>query len=314
MPTYAFYQLDVFTNQPFGGNPLAVFPDATGLTDETMQRIAREMNLSETTFVFPPERAGVDFKVRIFTPGRELPFAGHPVIGTHWLLAHLGKVKLQAPTARVSFSLGVGVRAATVHVQGGKVAKVVMDHQKPSFYATATTDQVAELARSLGLAPEAILDTRLPVQAISTGIRQLYVPVRSLREVQALKVNNQDVAGMSRVLKDIDPVESCNNLAMVFCTETVQPDSNVHARAFAPVDGIAEDPATGSANGGLGAYLIQHRVIPAAPGTTRIVSEQGIEMGRASSIEIEIDGGPGDIEMVRIGGNAVLVIEGSLSW
>src|SRR5438132_12287368 len=116
MPNYAFYQLDVFTNRAFGGNPLAVFPEANGLTDETMQRIAREMNLSETTFVFPPDDPSVDFNVRIFTPDRELPFAGHPVVGTHWLLAHLGKVKLQAPTTKVTFQLRVGPRAATLHI------------------------------------------------------------------------------------------------------------------------------------------------------------------------------------------------------
>src|SRR5437667_8456019 len=125
MPAYTYYQLDVFTNEPHGGNPLAVFPEATGLTDETMQDIARELNLSETTFVIPPDGSGADFAVRIFTPDRELPFAGHPVVGTHWLLAHLGKVNLHAPTTKVTFKLGVGNRAATLHVQDNKVAKVV---------------------------------------------------------------------------------------------------------------------------------------------------------------------------------------------
>jgi len=314
MPTYPFYQLDVFTNQAFGGNPLAVFPDANGLTDETMQRIAREMNLSETTFVFPPGDSGADFKVRIFTPGRELPFAGHPVVGTHWMLARLGKVKLQEPTTTVKFALGVGVRAATLHVQANKLTKVVMDHQKPLFKALASPEQITELALSLGLAPEAILETGLPVQVSSTGLAQLVVPVRSLKEVQALKVSNLNTERLSRTFRAIDPVEECNHLAMVFCMETVHPDSNVHARAFAPEDGIPEDPATGSASGGLGAYLIQNRVIPAQPGTTHIISEQGIEMGRASRIEIEVDGGPDNIQMVRIGGEAVVIVEGSLSW
>src|SRR5688572_7632387 len=103
MPSYRFYQIDVFTNQPFGGNPLAVFPNAEGLTDEDMQRLAKEMNLSETTFVFPPTVPGADYKVRIFTPASELPFAGHPVIGTQWLLAHIGRTKLQAPGVRGSW-------------------------------------------------------------------------------------------------------------------------------------------------------------------------------------------------------------------
>lgn len=313
MPTYLFYQLDVFTNRVFGGNPLAVFPEADGLTDELMQRIALEMNLSETTFVFPPGDSGADFKVRIFTPGRELPFAGHPVVGTHWMLARLGKVKLQEPKTTVKFGLGVGVRAATLRVENGKVTKVVMDHQKPTFKMPAPPEQIAELALSLGLVPEAILDTGFPVQVASTGLAQLMVPVRSLKEVQALKVSNLNAERLSRTFRAIDPVEECNHLAMVFCTETVNPDSNVHTRAFAPQDGIPEDPATGSASGGLGAYLIQNRVIPAQAGTTHIVSEQGVEMGRASRIEIEVDGGPDNIEMVRIGGEAVLAIEGSLT-
>src|SRR5438105_4285102 len=117
MPSYRFYQVDVFTNQAFGGNPLAVFPDADGLTTEDMQRLAREMNLSETTFVTEPTIAGADYKVKIFTPQIELPFAGHPVIGTQWLLAHIGKTKLTSPTVKVNFELGVGIRAATLHVE-----------------------------------------------------------------------------------------------------------------------------------------------------------------------------------------------------
>src|SRR5512142_2069920 len=138
MPAYHFYQVDVFTNQAFGGNPLAVFPDAAGLDDATMQRIAREMNLSETTFVFAPTRPEADFRVRIFTPEAELPFAGHPVVGTHWTLAHLGRIPLQEPVTTVRFELGVGVRAAALHVRNGKVSRVVMDHQKPLFFGVAT--------------------------------------------------------------------------------------------------------------------------------------------------------------------------------
>src|SRR5579859_6194740 len=143
MPRYTFYQVDVFTDQPFGGNPLAVFPDASGLADDLMQRIALEMNLSETTFVFPPGDSDADFKVRIFTPAVELPFAGHPVVGTHWMLAHLGRVSLTEPVTHVKFALGVGIRAAALQLQNGQVTKVVMDHQKPEFYAKATPEQVS---------------------------------------------------------------------------------------------------------------------------------------------------------------------------
>ncbi|MBN1967004.1 MAG: PhzF family phenazine biosynthesis protein, partial [Anaerolineae bacterium] len=180
MPNYTFYQVDVFTDQAFGGNPLAVFPDAAGLDTAQMQRIAREMNLSETTFVFPPTAPDADFKVRIFTPEAEMPFAGHPVVGTHWTLAHLGRVTLAEPVTTVRFELNVGVRAAALHVRDGRVTRVVMDHQRPVFAGIATADQSARLARALGLPPEAIADTGWPVQVVSTGVRQLFIPVRSL--------------------------------------------------------------------------------------------------------------------------------------
>jgi trans-2,3-dihydro-3-hydroxyanthranilate isomerase len=154
---YRFFQVDVFTDRPFGGNPLAVFPEAQGLTVEEMQRLAREMNLSETTFVLPSQAEGADFKVRIFTPAAELPFAGHPVVGTHWVLAHLGWVDLVEPLTRVSFELGVGVLPADLHVASGRVERVVMTQDRPTFHAVV--QEVTELAEGLGLPVEAIIET-----------------------------------------------------------------------------------------------------------------------------------------------------------
>jgi trans-2,3-dihydro-3-hydroxyanthranilate isomerase len=272
------------------------------------------MNLSETTFVFPPERAGADFKVRIFTPDAELPFAGHPVVGTHWTLAHLGRVALREPVTTVHFELGVGVRAAALHVEGGRVTRVVMDHQRPEFGVTADSEQVARLARGLGLVPEAIRDTGWPVQVVSTGIRQLFIPVRSRHEIAALSPKQQDTAAMSRLCEELDPQQRCNECLMVLALDTVDPDVQVHTRMFAPGMGIGEDPATGSASGGLGAYLVELRIIPATPPTTRLIAEQGIEMGRPSRIGIEVDGAPGAITMVRVSGSVVPVIEGVLRW
>jgi trans-2,3-dihydro-3-hydroxyanthranilate isomerase len=314
MPKYHFYQIDVFTNQAFGGNPLAVFPEGVGLSSRQMQTIALEMNLSETTFVLPAENPEADFKVRIFTPARELPFAGHPVVGTHWLLAHLGRVVLEEPVTTVRFELGVGVRAAQLHVTAGEVTKVVMDHQKPGFFATASEEQVERLANGLGLPTEAILETRWPVQVVSTGARQLFVPVRTLGEVQSLQPGKQDASAMNRVLDELDPAEKDIHSIMVLSLETESDASDVHTRMFAPKLGIAEDPATGSASGGLGAYLIENRIINATPPTTYITSEQGIEAGRPSTIYIEVDGPPGDIAMVRVGGEVVPLIEGVLQW
>ena len=314
MPEYQFYQVDVFTNQAFGGNPLAVFPEGAGLSSEQMQTIALEMNLSETTFVFPSQNPEADFEVRIFTPARELPFAGHPVVGTHWLLANLGRVALEEPITTVRFELGVGVRAAQLHVTAGKVTKVVMDHQKPEFYATADEEQIERLAKSLGLPSETILETGWPVQVVSTGVRQLFVPVRALEDVQALQPSKQDASALNRVLDELDPDEKDVDAVMVLSLETESETSDVHTRMFAPKLGIPEDPATGSASGGLGAYLIENRIIDATPPTTYITSEQGLEAGRPSTIYIEVDGSPGDTSMVRVGGQVVPLIEGVLAW
>jgi trans-2,3-dihydro-3-hydroxyanthranilate isomerase len=314
MSKIRFYQVDVFTDQAFGGNPLAVFPDAAGLDTAQMQRIALEMNLSETTFVLPPEHPDADFKVRIFTPEAELPFAGHPVVGTHWTLAHLGRVKLHEPVTTVRFELGVGVRSAALHVENGRVTRVVMDHQKPAFFATASPDQIERLAAGLGLPANAILDTGWPVQVVSSGIRQLFIPVRSLAEVQALSPKQQDTAALSSVCAALDLETHCNECLMVFTLETTDPGVNVHTRMFAPGLGVGEDPATGSASGGLGAYLVENGVIPATPPTTYLIAEQGIEMRRPSRISIEVDGTPGHIQMVRVGGGVVPLIEGEMVW
>lgn len=320
MAEYRFYQVDVFTNQAFGGNPLAVFPDAVGLSTAQMQQIALEMNLSETTFVFPPEHPDADFRVRIFTPEAEMPFAGHPVVGTHWTLAHLGQVALQEPVTTVRFELNVGVRAAALHVagdaNGGTVARVVMDHAAPEFGAVADADQVARLARGLGLVPEAITETGYPVQVVSTGIRQLFIPVRSLAEVQNISTRRQDTGLLAEICTELDPATRCHDCLMVFTTDTEHAGRGVdlHTRMFAPGQGIAEDPATGSATGGLAAYVIEHEVFPATPPTTYLISEQGVEMGRPSRLTLEIDGSPGAISMVRIGGEVVPVIEGVLRF
>lgn len=314
MPKYHFYQVDVFTNQAFGGNPLAVFPEAKGLSSLQMQTIAQEMNLSETTFVLPSEHPEADFKVRIFTPTLELPFAGHPVVGTHWLLATLGQVVLEEPITTVNFELGVGIRAAQLHVTAGIVTKVVMDHQKPEFLASASQDQIERLAKSLGLPAEAILETRWPVQVVSTGVRQLFVPVRTLSEIQALQPSRQDASVMNEIFDELDPIEKDIHALMVLSLETESDASDVHTRMFAPRLGIPEDPATGSASGGLGAYLIENHIVEATSPTTVITSEQGIETGRPSTIHIEVDGLPGDISMIRVGGEVVPLIEGVLAW
>jgi trans-2,3-dihydro-3-hydroxyanthranilate isomerase len=300
---YRFVQVDVFTDKPFGGNPLAVFPDAEELTTEEMQRLAREMNLSETTFVLPPQAAGADFRVRIFTPAAELPFAGHPVVGTHWTLAHLGRVALREPVTQVRFELGVGVLPAALHVADGRVERVVMTQDRPTFHAVLK--DVADLAMGLGLAPEAISATELPVQIVSTGVPQLMVPVRSLAEVRALDAGKLNTGVLNRVCDELGT--ACVH---VFTLETEQPESTVHVRMFAPLLGVPEDPATGSSNGAMGAYLVRHRAVEVTEPTTYIVSEQGAEIDRPSTLYVEVDSAGKEITAVRVGGQVVLVAEG----
>jgi len=317
MKEYRFIQVDVFTDVPFGGNPLAVFPEAEGLSTEDMQRLAKEMNLSETTFVLPPQAAGADFKVRIFTPAAELPFAGHPVVGTHWVLAHLGRVDLLEPVTQVRFELGVGVLPADLHVTGGQVERVVMTQDRPTFHAVL--EDVTELAAGLGLAPEAITDMEFPVQIVSTGVPQMMVPVRSLAEVQALDAGKLNTAALNQVCRAVG-----TECVMVFTFEcegkqsgsfeTEQPESTVHVRMFAPLLGVPEDPATGSANGALGAYLVHHRAVPVTEPTTTIVSEQGAEISRPSTLYVEVDSVGEEITAVRVGGQVVLVAEGMVQF
>jgi trans-2,3-dihydro-3-hydroxyanthranilate isomerase len=300
---YRFLQVDVFTNRAFGGNPLAVFPEAEGLTAEEMQCLAREMNLSETTFVFPAREPRADFRVRIFTPTREVPFAGHPVVGTHWALAHLGWVGIREPVTEVRFELGVGVLPADLHVADGQVKKVVMTQAKPEFLGIL--DDVTDLAEGLGVPRKAITDTGLPVQVVSTGYPQMMVPIRFLSEVQALGAEKLNVAALGRACRTAQ-----TDCVMVFTFETERPDSTVHVRMFAPLLGVPEDPATGSANGGLGAYLVHHRAVPSEGPTVHIVSEQGKELGRPSTLYVEVDRVGDEITTVRVGGQVVLVAEG----
>jgi len=307
MKEHRFIQVDVFTDRPFGGNPLAVFPEAEGLTTEEMQCLAREMNLSETTFVLPPQAPGADFKVRIFTPAKELPFAGHPVVGTHWVLAHLGRVRLQEPVTQVRFELGVGVLPADLYVAAGRVERVVMTQGKPTFLAVL--QELGDLAAGLGLPSQAIQQTKLPVEVVSTGVPQMMVPIRSLGEVRALDPGKLDAAALNRACRAVG-----TECVMVFTTETEDPRSTVHARMFAPLLGVPEDPATGSANGALGAYLVKHRVVPIDQPTVRVVSEQGAEIGRPSTLYVEVDHDDGDPHTVRVGGQVVLVIEGTVRF
>lgn len=302
MRIYKFYQLDVFTTTPFGGNPLAVFVDSEGLSDAEMHAIAREMNLSETTFVLPPTDPKANVRVRIWTPAYELPLAGHPVVGTHWLLAELGWYSLTEATTRVWGQLEAGTLPVDLSVANGQVTRVTMTQSKPKFMTQV--EDVAPLAAALGLTVADLTVNHLKPQVVSTGVPQLMAPVTSLEAMGRIVMDGPALARFGQSVGA--------QLVFPFSLETESSQAAVHTRGFAPGMGIVEDAATGSATGALGAYLVEHSVLPLGTPTTAFISEQGLEMGRPSTLYVEVDGGPGAIDAVRVGGTAVTILEGEL--
>jgi trans-2,3-dihydro-3-hydroxyanthranilate isomerase len=302
--TLKFYQADVFTDEPFGGNPVAVLPDASGLTDEELQKIAREMNLSETVFVLPPGTPKAAAKVRIFTPTREIPFAGHPILGTFYVLARLKQIELKEPITSLQYECNIGVFPIELRVHKGEILRVVMTQPRPEFLgAFESPDGVAEVAKALGLDKKVLAD-KFPIEVVSTGLPVMIVPVRTLTAVRSIVPN-------PTAITEVCAKHGANGI-MVFTTVTVDEFSSVHTRMFASPIGILEDPATGSASGALGAYLVQNGVVEVAI-TTEIIAEQGYEMDRPSRIIIQVESDDDVIQDVKVGGEVVMVIEGTIT-
>lgn len=310
MPTFRFVQFDVFTDKSFCGNPLAVFPEADGISDERMMQIAREMNLSETVFVLKSENREALRHLRIFTPMREIPFAGHPIVGSWTALTLEGVVPPPEGGAgwkRIFHEVGIGILPVDIEFQNGQPVQVVMTQGK--FQILDEIDdghEQAELARALGLARED-LDESLPIQVITTGLSCLAVPVRSLADLRDIHVN-------STVLAEIYQRHGGTG-CHAFTRETLEVGaSRAHARFFAPADNIPEDPATGSACGALGGYLIHHGALSLEPedGHYKFVIEQGDFINRASRINLNVKGEAGKVEEVKVGGSAVQVARGEI--
>ncbi|TLY39158.1 MAG: PhzF family phenazine biosynthesis protein [Nitrospirae bacterium] len=300
------YQADVFTDQPFRGNPVAVVLGATGLSNPELQRIAREMNLSETVFPLPPTDPTAAAKVRIFTPTQEIPFAGHPVLGTFYVLGKLGILPLKEPVTQVLYECNIGVFPIELYVHNGDTHRVIMSQPKPQFLgAVESAKDLFEVATVLRLTKEQITGTKFPVEMVSTGLPVMIVPVRTLTAVRSIV---PDVAAIN----DLCARYGVNGI-MVFTTITVEQMSSVHTRMFAPPIGVTEDPATGSASGALGAYLVQNGVVEVGP-TTEIVAEQGYEVDRPSRILIQVESDDDAIQQVKVGGQVVMVMEGRLIY
>ena len=295
--SYRFHITDVFTSKPFGGNQLAVIPDARGLSTEQMQTIAREFNFSESTFVFPAESSSNTRKVRIFTPGAELPFAGHPTVGTAFVLAAIGEIPLSADETRITFEEGVGAVPVMIRAENGKPVFSQLTAAKVPEKTTSRDDS-AVVAKALSLDASDIMPAPEAIEAWSVGVPFLFVPLRDLSAVQRARVN-------TLAWDDAFPGGTTGDV-FLFSRE----GDTVRARMFAPGLGVPEDPATGSAVAALGGYLASRS--NSRDGTLRFTVHQGVEMGRPSLLELEVDLAGGAVTSVRVGGASVLVASGEL--
>lgn len=308
--TIAFHTADVFTNTAFGGNQLAVIPDARGLSDEQMAALTREFNYSETVFVLPPNDSSNTRRLRIFTPGAELPFAGHPTVGAAFVLAAIGAIPLDGDETRIVFEEGVGPVPVLIRSRNGKpyftqLSAAKMPTRGPDSYDVRT------IAALLSLSVDD-MNTKGPysIEAVSAGVPFLFVPVR-------------DVGALGRARLKLDRWEK--ELMGTWAPETFlfaeteeslardgvkKGDGVVQARMFAPNMGVPEDPATGSAAAALGGYLAWRSELK--DGTLKCLVNQGVEMGRPSKLFVETDVVDGEVRAVRVGGETVLVSSGEL--
>ncbi|MBN2465350.1 PhzF family phenazine biosynthesis protein [candidate division WOR-3 bacterium] len=284
-----FIICDVFARQRFEGNQLAVFPDAAGLSDDEMQSLAQEVHFSETTFILSDKPNERGWPVRIFTPAREVPFAGHPTLGTAFVIWNrfLGR-----KPEEVKLDLKVGVVPVAVEEKGERLVMT----QVPPVFGSAVEPEAA--ARVLGLTSSDI-DNRFPVQEVSTGLAFVIVPVKTLAAMQSIKVN------LAEYYRLFDRMEA--KAVLAFAPETVDPQCRLHVRVFCDYYDVPEDPATGSANGCLCAWLVRHRYL----GTSEfaIQTEQGVEMKRPSLLYLHGEEPGGEIR-VRVGGRVVVAGQG----
>ena len=292
--TPRFHIVDVFAERPYTGNQLAVVVGSDDLSDETMQQLAAETNYSETTFVGSAPEPDGGYRVRIFTPAREIAFAGHPILGTAWVIRHH---LAPAPAASVRLNLAVGPVPVTFE-------STVADGEVAWFLAPPVTPGPScareRIAAALGILPEDI-ETKAPVQQFTAGTSAMIVPLRTL---EALRRSRLDLAAYADLLHEGFPP-----LTYLFCTETREPGNHLSARFFFDAHGVREDPATGNGAAFLGAYLLMHKLFPEAELSLRI--EQGHEVRRPSLVRLRarMDGASREIQ---VGGTVIPTVSGEL--
>ncbi|AOT73111.1 PhzF family phenazine biosynthesis protein [Geosporobacter ferrireducens] len=294
------YQVDAFTDIPFGGNPAAVVPDAVGLTDRQMQQIAREMNVSETAFITKQEDGFADFQVRFFTPTQEVDLCGHATVGAFFVLAKKGYIEGDQKIKIVKQKTGAGILPVEIYFEADEVAHIYMTQTKPRF--AFSIENIRELAEIMKLGEEDIglRGMNAVPQVISTGLPDIILPIKNLDALKKIDPDWNVLAAYS------------NRLGVVgvhaFSLETEEKDSDLACRNFAPAAGINEEAATGTSNGALGAYLIQNNIIPWS-GEHTLLCEQGYYMDRPSKILVKLEGSKEDL-VVKVGGKAVITLEG----
>jgi len=285
-------QVDAFTDMPFRGNPAAVVLDAEELTERQMQAVAREMNLSETVFV--TSSAVADFRLRFFTPRKEIPLAGHPTIAAVHGLVEEERIRLAGERTTVTLQLNIGVLPAEIVRDPGGRLLIIMTQRPPEFLTTYPRDEVAAV---LGVKPADVCD---PVQTVSTGTPQLMVRMHDPALLASVRPDFEALAGLTEQ-GDFFSVH-------VFALDPRSPRPRAFARHFAPAAGVDEDPVTGSASGAMGAYVVHYGLIS----TQTLVAEQGHMVDRPGRVYIDVVSRAGTIEAVKVAGEAVTVLRGHL--
>ncbi|MFP5077234.1 PhzF family phenazine biosynthesis protein [Rhizobium sp. YIM 134829] len=305
MPSYEFITVDVFTDRRFAGNPLLVVPDARGLSDDDMQAIAREINYSESTFVLPPRDPAHDAEVRIFTPVTEVPFAGHPNVGTAFVLGRQAEIFGKPPGDALVFEEKAGLVAISLRLDASRAvngAAIVA----PEAFSQQPGPSPAILAAALNIAPEAIAtDHHLPVIA-SVGLPFIVAALKNLETLGAAGPDRQRFAAADRQF----PTRDGQFCTFLYVRDAADP-SKIRARMFAPLDNVPEDPATGSASGALAGLLAA--LDPAEDLTLELTIDQGVEMGRPSRLDLVAEKSAGVVRRVTIAGQCVDVMRGAIS-
>jgi len=294
MPTYSLYQVDAFTTYPLGGNPCAVLFDCADLSDATMLAIAKEMNLSETAFVW--KKPDGHFRARYFTPAEEIPLAGHPTIATVYALVDSGRLSLPGDYRKIPLELRNGPVDVEIFAQSGRIERIVMSQRKPQFLST---HQPADVMPAFGL-DESDLLPGAPIQTVSTGTPQIMIPVKSHDALQKAILDIEKYTAL-RARRDFFSPH-------LFCLQGVE-NGQTFARHFGVPPDTMEDPFTGSATGGMAAYLWQHGLIE----SPIFIAEQGHWMSRPGQAYVEVVGSRDDIQTVKVGGSAITVFRGEMT-